>query len=105
MLRKKVQMWQSHQMKDLHQRFDHFNMASLKKLEKMVNGMKLKELPLHHVYEACIENKHQRTSFPKNEVTKASKFLEVVHIDVCGPMKTTSYGGARYFITCINDFF
>ncbi len=88
-----------------HQRFDHFNMAGLKKLEKMVNGMNLKELPLHHVCEAYIESKHQRTSFPKDEVTKASKLLEVVHIDVCGPMKTTSCGGARYFITCINDFF
>jgi hypothetical protein len=30
-------------------------MASLTKLEKMVNGMNLKEVPLHHVCEACIE--------------------------------------------------
>jgi hypothetical protein len=48
-----------------HQRFSHLNMASFKKLEKMVNGMKLKEVPLHHVCEACIECKHQRTSFLK----------------------------------------
>jgi hypothetical protein len=34
-----------------HQRFSHLNMASLKKLKKMVNGMNLKELPLHHVCE------------------------------------------------------
>ncbi len=46
-----------------HQRFGHLNMASLTKLEKMVNGMNLKEVPLHHVCEACIEGKHQRTSF------------------------------------------
>ncbi len=31
----------------------------------MVNGMNLKEVPLHHVCEACIENKHQRTYFLK----------------------------------------
>jgi hypothetical protein len=65
-------------------------MASLTKLEKMVNGMNLKEVPLHHVCEACIEGKHQRTSFPKDEATRASKLLELVHNDVCGPMKTTS---------------
>jgi hypothetical protein len=41
-----------------HQRFGHFNMSSFKKLEKMVNGMNLKEVPLHHVGEACIEGKH-----------------------------------------------
>jgi hypothetical protein len=70
-------------------------MVSLKKLETMVNGMNLKEVPLHHVCEACIESKHQRTYFPKNETIKASKLLELVHSNVCGPMKTTSCGGAR----------
>jgi hypothetical protein len=79
-------------------------MTSLLKLEKMVNGMNLKEMPLHHVCEACIESKHQRTYFPKDETTRASKLLELVHSDVCGSMKTTSYGGARYFVTFINDF-
>jgi hypothetical protein len=40
-----------------HQRLGHLNMVSFMKLEKMVNGMNLKEVPLHHVCEACIENK------------------------------------------------
>jgi hypothetical protein len=42
--------------------------------------------------------------FPKNKVTKASKLLEVVHSDVRGPMKTTSCGGVRYFVTFIDNF-
>jgi transposase InsO family protein len=70
----------------------------------MVDGMNLKEVPLHHMCENCIEGKHQRTSFPKDEATTASKLLELVHSDVCGPMKTTSHGGARYFVTFIDDF-
>jgi hypothetical protein len=41
-----------------------------------------------------IEGKHQRTSFSKDEATKASKLLKLVHSDVCGLMKTTSRGGA-----------
>ncbi len=64
----------------------------------------LKEVPLHHVCEACIEGKHQRKYLPKDEASKASKLLELVHSDVCGPMKITSHGGARYFVTFINDF-
>jgi hypothetical protein len=79
-------------------------MVSLMKLEKMVNGMNLKEVPLHHVCEACIEGKQQKTSFPKDEATRASKLLELVHSDVCGPMKTTSRGGAQYFVAFINNF-
>jgi hypothetical protein len=35
---------------------------------------------------------------------RASQLLEIVHIDVCGPMGTTSHGGARYFLTFIDDF-
>jgi hypothetical protein len=45
-------------------------MARLKDLDAMVNGMNLKEVPLHHVCEACIEGKHQRTSFPKDETCR-----------------------------------
>jgi len=66
--------------------------------------MKLKEMPLHHVCEACIEGKHQGTSFPKYEATRASKLFEVMYIDVCKLMKTTSRGGTQYFVTFINDF-
>jgi hypothetical protein len=86
-----------------HQKLGHLNMASLMKLEKMVDGMNLKEVPLHHACETCIEDKHQRTSCPKDEATRAS-ILELVHSDVCRPMKTTSCDGARYFVIFINDF-
>jgi len=75
-------------------------MASLKELDAMMDGMNLKEVLLHHI---C-EGKHQRTSFPKDGATRASQLLEIVHADVCGPMKTTSHGGARYFLTFIDDF-
>ncbi len=61
-------------------------------------------MPLHHVCEACIEGKHQRTYFFKDEATRASRFLEPVHSDVCGLMKTTFRGGAQHFVTFINDF-
>jgi hypothetical protein len=54
--------------------------------------------------EACIEGKHQRTSFPKDEAIRASKPLELVHSDVCGLTKTTSRGGEHYFVTLIDDF-
>jgi len=87
-----------------HERLGHLNMARLKNLDAMVINMNLKEVPLHHVCEACIEGKHQRTSIPKDETTRASKLLELVHSDLCGLMKTTSRGGARYFVTFIDDF-
>jgi hypothetical protein len=77
-----------------HERLGHLNMASLKELDAMVDGMNLREVPLHHICEGCVKGKHQRTSFPKDGATRASQLLDIVHTDVCGPMKTTSHGGA-----------
>jgi hypothetical protein len=79
-------------------------MENLKELDKMVNGMNLKEVPLHHVCERCIDGKHQRTSFPKDEAMTTSKLLEIVHANVCRPMKTTFHDGTQYFVMFINDF-
>jgi len=55
-----------------HERLDHLNMASLKELDAMVDGMNLKEVSLHHICEGCVKGKHQRTSFPKDRITRAS---------------------------------
>ncbi len=55
-----------------HERLGHLNMASLKELDAMVDGMNLKEVSLHHICERCIKGKHQRTSFPKDGATRAS---------------------------------
>jgi transposase InsO family protein len=52
----------------------------------------------------ALKTNNKRTSFPKDEATRPSKLLELVHSDVCGPMKTTSHGGAQYFVTFIDDF-
>jgi hypothetical protein len=87
-----------------HERLGHLNMASLKELDAMVDGMNLKEVSLHHICEACVKCNHQRMSFPKDETTRASQLLEIVHTNVCGPMRITSHGGAQYFLTFIDDF-
>jgi transposase InsO family protein len=40
------------------------------------------------------------TGFPE----RAADLLELVHIDVCGPMSTIVRGGFQYFITFTDDF-
>jgi hypothetical protein len=76
-----------------HEKLGHLNMASLKELDAMVDGMNLKEVSLHRICEGCVKGKHQRTSFPKDGATRASQLLEIVHIDVCEPMRTTLHAG------------
>ena len=61
---------------------------------------------IHHpdqLCEACIFGKNHRIAFVKE--SWCAKFpLELVHIDVCGPMNISSIGGNNYFLTFIDDF-
>ncbi len=52
----------------------------------------------------CIMGKQHRTSMPHVATHRSTKPLQLIHSDVCGPMQTTSLGGARYFITFIDDY-
>jgi hypothetical protein len=53
--------------------------------------------------ESCILAKHQRDSFP-NASYKEKEHSELVHIDLCGPIKTQSIGGSFFFLIFIDDF-
>ena len=73
----------------------------------MVSGMDIPQsrvAPSSFIYEDCIEGKQHRLPFLVDGVTRATKLLELVHFDVCGPMKTTSIGAAKYFVTFNDDF-
>ena len=34
---------------------------------------------------------------------QATDLLEIIHIDVCGPMSVEAHSGHRYFVTFIDD--
>lgn len=68
-----------------------------------VRGMKLDKTRKTFDCEICLRGKMTRTPFPKKS-TKSSELLEVIHSDVCGPMRVESNGKARYIVTFIDDY-
>lgn len=45
------------------------------------------------------------TGRPPKELTwRAKEPLELVHSNICDPMKIQTLGGNRYFLTFINDY-
>ena len=89
-----------------HRRLGHLNVKDVHMLQNMVSDMNLGKFncPTSSLFwEACIEGKQHRVAFP-NEGEEATKPLEIVYFDMCGPMRITSMGGARYFMTFIDDF-
>ena len=51
--------------------------------------------------ETCLAGKIASTPFTKSE-TRSTE-MEIIHADVCDPMRCNSLGSARYFITFIDD--
>lgn len=84
-----------------HNRLAHQNMKQVKHFlnQKKINFIEDKNF----VCEKCLAGKQHRMPF-ENSVSRASKPLELVHADVCGPMETISLGGARYFLLLKDDF-
>jgi transposase InsO family protein len=53
--------------------------------------------------DACHLGKSHRTPLPQHSITRKSAPLELVHMDVCGPFRVKSVGGARYWLLIVDD--
>lgn len=69
----------------------------------VVHGLKFKSDQVLTKCEICILEKQTRTPFPKSEGDRTKDLLEIIHSDVCGPMRSASHSGAKYFVTFIDD--
>lgn len=48
--------------------------------------------------------KQQRDPFPKKSNWRASQALQLIYVDICGPIKPISNSKKRYLLTFIDDF-
>ncbi|MCO5572839.1 hypothetical protein L7F22_026598 [Adiantum nelumboides] len=89
-----------------HARFGHVGYGSLMTLQRhnMVHDLSLLEMPPRHVCEGCVLGKMHRFAFSQDGSVRATRKLQLVHSDVCGPMRTPSVGNSLYFVTLIDDF-
>ena len=53
-------------------------------------------------YDPCLVGKATRKSFGK--ATRESSLLELIHLDICGPMNVKARHRAIYFITLIDNY-
>lgn len=56
------------------------------------------------VCEGCFFGKQQRQLIPFGDTRRAKKPLELVHTDVCGPMKALTPSQNKYLISFINVY-
>ena len=52
---------------------------------------------------ACIHGKQHKLPFKIGQ-TRANHIGELIHMDLAGPMETTSFDGKKYFLIIVNDY-
>jgi len=92
------------QIRKWYERLGHLNIRDVTSMWKnqTVIGMKLDSRSIPINCKVCSTGKLSSSPFPIKS-QRVSGTLDLIHTDVCGPMRTRSEGGARYFVTFIDD--
>ncbi|WJX23069.1 hypothetical protein P8452_12316 [Trifolium repens] len=89
-----------------HQRLGHLH---LKGMKKAISSEAIRGLPKLKIIEGnkcceCQIGKQVRMSNPMLEHQTTSKVLELLHMDLMGPMQVESLGGKRYAFVMVDDY-
>ncbi|KAG8490918.1 hypothetical protein CXB51_014710 [Gossypium anomalum] len=87
-----------------HKRLGYVNFRSLDLLQKqnLVEDISKVEAS-DSVCDVCQFGKQARSPFPVNQAWRAQERLELVHSDICGPMKSPFLNDSKYFVLFIDD--
>ncbi|KAK2428549.1 putative mitochondrial protein [Trifolium repens] len=93
-----VQLW--------HQKMGHLNLKGMKKVISLeaIRGIPKLKIVEGKVCGECQIGKQVRMSHPMLEHQTTSKILELLHMDLMGPMQVESLGGKRYVLVVVDDY-
>ncbi|CAM8880722.1 unnamed protein product [Rhodiola kirilowii] len=89
-----------------HKRFGHASMRLIHKLHQseLVVGLPKVESSIHQVCNACATGKQVRTSFKSKQSVSTSGPLDMIHMDLYGPVNVVSCGGNMYILVIVDDY-
>ena len=89
-----------------HRRLGHESMKQIAKISsrELVRGIPNMKFVKDKVCDACQLGKQIKTSFkPKNQIS-TTRLLQLIHLDLFGPIDITSLGGSKYTFVIIDDY-
>lgn len=84
----------------------HANLKTLKNLSKYdaVRGMPNLSFGIPFVCGACQKGKQTRVAHQMLPTFGTTRCLELLHMDLIGPMEVESLGGKKFSFVCVDDF-
>ena len=88
-----------------HRRLGHLNYCDLM---KVANNEVIKGIPklgkLSNPISTCQKRKKTRSTHKRVDEILISKPLELLHMDLMGPMRTKNLGGKKYILVMVDDY-
>nr|GFB65040.1 retrovirus-related Pol polyprotein from transposon TNT 1-94 [Tanacetum cinerariifolium] len=89
-----------------HRRLSYMNFGTIDDLTKhdLVDDLSKFKYNKDHLCSACERGKSKKSSHPPKVVSCTHSKLELLHMEICGPMRVISINRKKYILMIIDDF-
>ncbi|GKE41802.1 retrovirus-related pol polyprotein from transposon TNT 1-94, partial [Tanacetum coccineum] len=89
-----------------HRRLSHLNFDSINLLSKndIVIGLSKLKFVKDHLCSSCELGKAKQKSFHTKATPSSKRRLQLLHMDLCGPMWVESINGEKYVLVIVDDY-
>nr|GFA86363.1 retrovirus-related Pol polyprotein from transposon TNT 1-94 [Tanacetum cinerariifolium] len=89
-----------------HHRLSHLNFDTINLLSKndIVVGLPNLKFIKEHLCSSCELGKAKRKSFQTKSTPSSKRRLQLLHMDLCGPMRVASINGNKYVLIVVDDY-
>ncbi|GJZ32350.1 retrovirus-related pol polyprotein from transposon TNT 1-94 [Tanacetum coccineum] len=89
-----------------HRGLSHLNFGTINDLTRLdlVDGLPKFKYGKDHLCSACERGKGKKASRPLKLVPSDHSKLELLHMDLCGPMRVASIYGKKYILVIVDDY-
>nr|GEV02292.1 integrase, catalytic region, zinc finger, CCHC-type, peptidase aspartic, catalytic [Tanacetum cinerariifolium] len=89
-----------------HRRLSHLNFNTINLLSKndIVVGLPKLKFVKDHLCSSCELGKAKRKFFHSKITPSLKRRLQLLHMDLCGPMRVASINGKRYVLVIVDDY-
>ncbi|GJW63414.1 retrovirus-related pol polyprotein from transposon TNT 1-94 [Tanacetum coccineum] len=89
-----------------HRRLSHLNFGTINDLTRLelVDGLPMFKYGKDHLCSACERGKSKKASHPLKLVPSDHFKLELLHMDLYGPMRVASINGKKYILVTVDDY-
>ncbi|GKA23166.1 retrovirus-related pol polyprotein from transposon TNT 1-94 [Tanacetum coccineum] len=89
-----------------HRRLSHLNFDTINLFSKydIVTDLPKLKFVKDHLCSSCELGKAKRKSFHTKTTPSSKRRLQILHMDLCGPMRVESINGKKYVLVIVDDY-